>query len=98
MTEDSEPQFEQIGIVQLIKNMLSPRTLPHIIMIALISAILLFLVESHEVFVAMAFISLAISYTIVAALSNRVIIQNLTKLPEEHGDAKLIVRFLFSFR
>lgn len=98
MSEDSESQFEQIGIIQLIKNMLSPRTLPHIIMIALISIILLFLVESHEVFVAMAFISLAISYTIVASLSNKVIIQNLTKLPEENGDAKLIVRFLFSFR
>ena len=39
MSEDSESQFEQIGIIQLIKNMLSPRTLPHIIMIALISSI-----------------------------------------------------------
>ena len=98
MTEDSDTQFEQIGIIQLIRNMLSPRTLPHIIMIAFISIILLFLVDSHEEFVAMSFISLAISYTIIAALSNKNIIQNLTKLPEEHGDAKLIVRFLFSFR
>ena len=70
MTEEVETQFEQIGILQLIRNMLSPRTLPHIIMIALISTILLFLVNTQEVFVAMAFISLSLSYTLIAALSN----------------------------
>ena len=98
MTDESEDQFEQIGILQLIRNMLSPRTLPHIIMIALISSILLFLVESQEVFVAMSFISLAISYTLIASLSNKEIVQNLTKLPDEKGDANWIVRFLFSFK
>ena len=98
MSDESGESFEQIGIIQLIKNMLSPRTLPHIIMIALISTILLFLVESQEVLVAMSFISLAISYVLVAVLSNSKIVQNLTKLPEQKGEAQWLVRLFFSFR
>jgi hypothetical protein len=85
MTEESENPIEQIGIFQLIRNMLSPRTLPHIIMIALVSTILLFLVNSQEVLVAMIFISMALSYILVATLSNKELIINLTKLPEEKG-------------
>ena len=98
MEEDSQQEFKQIGMIQLIRNMLSPRTLPHIIMIAVISSILLFLVSTQEVLVAMAFISLSISYVVVAILSNNSMIQSLTKLPEEKGDSQWIVRFLFSFR
>ncbi len=98
MSGDSKQEFEQIGILQLIRNMLSPRTLPHIVMIAIISSILLFLVSTQEVLVAMSFISLSISYIVVAAMSNNNLIQNLTKLPEEKGDSQWIVRFLFSFR
>ena len=98
MSEESVEEFKRVGIFQLIQNMLSPRTLPHIIMIALISSLLLFLVNSQEVFVAMAFLSLAVSYIIIAALSNNSLIQNLTKLPEEKGDGTWLVRFLFSFR
>ena len=98
MEEDSQQEFRQIGMLQLIRNMLSPRTLPHIIMIAVISSILLFLVSTQEVLVAMSFISLSVSYVLVAILSNNSMIQNLTKLPEEKGDSPWIVRFLFSFR
>ena len=98
MEEDSQQEFKQIGMLQLIRNMLSPRTLPHIIMIAVISSVLLMLVSTQEVLVAMSFISLSISYVVVSMLSNNSLIQNLTKLPEEKGDSKWIVRFLFSFR
>ena len=98
MEGETEEKFEQVSVFHLISNMLSPRTLPHIAMIALISMILLFLVDSHEVFVAMAFLSLAISYTIIAGLSNLEIIKKLTKLPEEKNDSPWLVRFLFSFR
>ena len=98
MEEDSQKEFKQIGMLQLIRNMLSPRTLPHIIMIAVISSILLFLVSTKEVLVAMSFISLSISYIVVSMLSNNSMIQSLTKLPEEKGDSQWIVRFLFSFR
>ena len=98
MSEESGEIIEQIGIIQLIKNMLSPRTLPHIIMIALISTILLFLVDSQEVLVAMSFISLAISYVLIAIFSNSRMVQNLTKLPEQKGDSQWLVRLFFSFR
>ena len=98
MEEDSQLEFKQIGMLQLIRNMLSPRTLPHIIMIAVISSILLFLVGTQEVLVAMSFISLSISYVVISMLSNNSMIQSLTKLPEEKGDSQWIVRFLFSFR
>ena len=98
MTEESESPIEQMGILQLIRNMLSARTLPHIIMIALVSATLLFLVDSQEVLVAMTFMSMALSYILVAALSNKELIINLTKLPEEKGEYSWIVRLLFSFR
>ena len=98
MVEESGEKIEQIGIIQLIKNMLSPRTLPHIIMIALISTILLFLVNSQEVLVAMSFISLAISYVLIAIFSNSRMVQNLTKLPEQKGDSQWLVRLFFSFR
>tara|TARA_Y100000766_G_scaffold100666_2_gene86013 strand:- start:7343 stop:8683 length:1341 start_codon:yes stop_codon:yes gene_type:complete len=98
MSEESGEKVEHIGIIQLVKNMLSPRTLPHIIMIALISTILLFLVDSQEVLVAMSFISLAISYVLVAIFSNSKMVQNLTKLPEQKGDSQWLVRLFFSFR
>ncbi|MEC8671108.1 MAG: hypothetical protein VXY11_07795 [Candidatus Thermoplasmatota archaeon] len=98
MEEDSQQEFKQIGMLQLIRNMLSPRTLPHIIMIAVISSILLFLVGTQEVLVAMSFISLSVSYVVISMLSNNSMIQSLTKLPEEKGDSQWIVRFLFSFR
>jgi len=98
MTEESENQIEQIGIFQLLRNMLSPRTLPHIVMIALVSVILLFLVNSQEVLVAMIFISMALSYILIATLSNKELIINLTKLPDGKGEYSWIVRFLFSFR
>ena len=98
MEDDSQQEFKQIGFLQLIRNMLSPRTLPHIIMIAVISSILLFLVSTQEVLVAMSFISLSISYILLSMLSNNSMIQSLTKLPEEKGDSQWIVRFLFSFR
>jgi len=98
MDDEPEEKFEQVSVFHLIANMLSPRTLPHIVMIALISMVLLFLVDSHEVFAAMSFLSLAISYTIIAGLSNLEIIKKLTKLPEEKNDSPWLVRFLFSFR
>lgn len=98
MSEESNEDFEQVGIIKLIRNMLSPRTIPHIIMIAIVSALLLAMVESNETVVAMAFISMSISYIVIALLSNSSVIQKITKLPETKKDANLITRFLLSFR
>ena len=98
MSEETSEELAPIGILQLIGNMLSPRTLPHIIMIAVISSILLLMVGSNEQFVAMSFISMAISYVIIAILSNISTIQKITKLPEQKNNANVILRFIYSFR
>ena len=98
MSEESSEDLAPIGILQLIGNMLSPRTLPHIIMIAVISSILLVMVGANEQFVAMAFISMSISYVIIAILSNISTIQKITKLPEEKNNSSVILRFILSFR
>ena len=98
MSEESSEDLAPIGILQLIGNMLSPRTLPHIIMIAVISSILLVMVGANEQFVAMAYISMSISYVIIAILSNISTIQKITKLPEEKNNSSVILRFILSFR
>ena len=98
MSDETSEDLAPIGILHLIGNMLSPRTLPHIIMIAVISSILLVMVGANEQFVAMSFISMSISYVIVAILSNNSTIQKITKLPEEKNNANVISRFIFSFR
>ena len=99
MSDETSEDLAPIGILHLIGNMLSPRTLPHIIMIAVISSILLVMVGANEQFVAMSFISMSISYVIVAILSNNSTIQKITKLPEEKNNANNVIsRFIFSFR
>jgi len=68
-------------------------------MIAVISSILLFVVSANEQLVAMSFVSLSISYILVAILSNNSLIQKVTKLPDaREKEWALIVRFVFSFR
>ena len=99
MSDANSEEIAPVGIFQLIGNMLSPRTLPHIVMIAVISSILLAIVSANEQLVAMSFVSLSISYILVSILSNNSLIQKVTKLPDE-GDKKwaLMIRFVFSFR
>ncbi len=98
MAEESEEEIYQIGFLQLISNMLSPKTLPHLIMIAVISSILLVMVSANEQFVAVSFVSLSISYVFVAILSNNKIVQKITKLPDEKSTSKPIFRLFSSFR
>ena len=78
--------------------MFSTRTLPHIVMIGLISIILLTLVSSQENFVSFAFISLSASYGLIAILSNNETVQTLIKLPTEKNQTNLTARFILSFR
>ena len=98
MAEESEEEIYQLGFLQLISNMLSPKTLPHLIMIAVISSILLVMVSANEQFVAVSFVSLSISYVLVAILSNNKIVQKITKLPDEKSTSKPIFRLFSSFR
>ena len=98
MSEDNTDSLKQISFLDLIKNMFSTRTLPHIVMIGLISIILLTLVSSQENFVSFAFISLSASYGLIAILSNNETVQTLIKLPTEKNETNLTARFILSFR
>jgi len=99
MSDANSEEIAPVGIFQLIGNMLSPRTLPHIVMIAVISSILLAMVSANEQLVAMSFVSLSISYILVAILSNNSLIQKVTKLPDNKNETlNLIIRFIASFR
>ena len=98
MSEDNTDSLKQISFLDLIKNMFSTRTLPHIVMIGLISIILLTLVSSQENFVSFAFISLSASYGLIAILSNNETVQTLIKLPTGKNETNLTARFILSFR
>ena len=78
--------------------MLSARTLPHIVMIGILSFVLLLLVDTQENFVSFAFIALSISYAIIAAISNNNTMQKLITLPEDKTGSKLLIRLMMSFR
>ena len=78
--------------------MLSARTLPHIVMIGIVSFLLLLLVDTQENFVSFAFIALSISYAIIAAISNNNTMQKLITLPEDKTGSKLLIRLMMSFR
>ena len=98
MTEEIIQESNQIGFLDLIKNMLSARTLPHIVMIGILSFVLLLLVDTQENFVSFAFIALSISYAIIAAISNNNTMQKLITLPEDKTGSKLFIRLMMSFR
>ena len=72
-SEDILSQFEEqnISMVSLVKTLLSTSTMPHIILITLISTILYIVakVDSLTIFASMTFASLSISYCITALLS-----------------------------
>ena len=91
-------ESNQVGFLDLIKNMLSARTLPHIVMIGIVSFLLLLLVDTQENFVSFAFIALSISYAIIAAISNNNTMQKLITLPEDKTGSKLFIRLMMSFR
>ena len=98
MTEEIIQESNQVGFLDLIKNMLSARTLPHIVMIGIVSFLLLLLVDTQENFVSFAFIALSISYAIIAAISNNNTMQKLITLPEDKTGSKLFIRLMMSFR
>ena len=96
--QEIEKIAPQIGFFDLVKNMFSARTLPHIVMIGVMSSCLLLLVERYENMVSFAFISLSLSYAIIAIISNNTVVQKLIKLPVEKKETSFIVRFTMSFR
>ena len=98
MSEEVNEEVVSIGMFELIRRMLSPRTLPHIVLVAIISGILMAMVSSYEGISAILFLSFSASYGILALLSSNTTILNLTKLPEESSEGAAIVRLAKSFR
>jgi len=91
-------QVESIGIIALIRRMLSPKTLPHLALAAILSATLMAVSGLNEGISAILFTSMAIAYLILALLSNVEVIQNLTRLPDSASEGGLPARMGKSFR
>ena len=98
MSEEVDEEIESIGLFELIRRMLSRRTLPHIVLVAVVSGILMAMVSIEEGLSAILFLSFSASYGILALLSNNSAILNLTKLPEEKSEGSAIIRLARSFR
>ena len=95
---DVDAISENINIFQLAKQMLSPKTLPHLIVASMMSSLIFFLVKISEVFGAVASVSLSLSYLLIAILANNNTITNLTTLSEEHESKTMLSRFFSSFK
>ena len=90
LEQDMLSQFEQqnVSMYGLIKTLLSKSTMPHIILITVLSAILYLLArsESLTVFAAVAFTSMSIAYAITAMLSKSSTIRSWVTLPEQDAE------------
>lgn len=89
---------ENINIFQLAKQMLSPKTLPHLVLASIMSASIFILVKISDVFGAVASISLSLSYLILAMLANNNTLSNLTTIGEGHLSKTTLSRFFSSFK
>ena len=104
LQNDALSIYEQqnISMFRLIKTLLSTSTMPHIILIILLSVILYITarVDSLNVSVAMAFTSLSASYAMTALLANNKTISNWITLDENNtnDEMSILIRNLYSFR
>lgn len=93
---------QNISMIRLIKTLLSTATMPHIIMIILLSVLLYISarIDSLNVSVAMAFSSLSVSYAVTALLANNATISNWITLSENTNSEQmsLMKRNLHRFR
>jgi|GEM_PF-3250772 len=94
--EDAD--FENINIIQLTKRMLSPKTLPHLVVAGFISVLLFYLVNVNDVLTSVAFLSLSLSYLIISALASNSAISKLTTYRPTDSDMSIIKRLFSSFK
>ena len=103
-SEDILSQFEEqnISMVSLVKTLLSTSTMPHIILITLLSTILYIVakVDSLTIFSSMVFASLSVSYCVTALLSKNPKISSWITLPDEEQriDSSKLWNTLSKFR
>lgn len=94
--EDAD--FENINIIQLTKRMLSPKTLPHLVVAGLISVLLFYLVRVNDVLTSVAFLSLSLSYLIISALASNSAVSKLTTYHPTDNDISIMKRLFSSFK
>jgi len=98
MGEEVDEVVDSIGMIELVRRMLSPKTLPHIILVAIVSAILMAITDSNQGLAAIMFLSFSISYGIIALMAKNSTIQKLTKLSGKNTDENTLLRIAKSFR
>ncbi|RZD38042.1 MAG: hypothetical protein CXT71_07210 [Methanobacteriota archaeon] len=91
-------EVESIGLIELVKRMLSRRTLPHIALVALVSTGLMVLTGIDEGLAAVMVLSFSIAYLVVAFSSGSELMEKLTTLPEEKQEGGKFIRMLKSFK
>ena len=104
LDEDILSKYEQqsVSMFSLVKTLLSTSTMPHIILIILLSVIFYIIarIDSLTVFAAMAFTSLSVSYSITALLAKNKTVKNWITLNDEisNNEMSLILRNIYRFR
>ena len=95
-----ELQQEDASIWALLRILLSVATLPHIVLIVLLSTVLqVAAVNNFEALSAMGFLALSGGYFLTGLLAGRPTVQRWIRLPEQHeAEGSMPVRLLRSFR
>jgi len=97
----AEYETSNVSLVSLARTLLSSSTMPHIILVTILSAIL-YITSSADSLTnisAMAFTSLSIGYGISAITSNSTIVKNWITLDDEETDERpFLIRNLAKFR
>ena len=93
---------QSVSMFSLIKTLLATATMPHIILIILLSVIFYVIarIDSMTVFAAMAFTSLSVSYAITALLIRNKTVKNWVTPNEQNSldDLAMIMRVILRFR
>ena len=98
--ELSQLQQQDASLFGLLRVLLSPKTLPHILMLATCVAVLYIIAKSGSTTTsALGFLSLSSGYLITGLLTNLAPVQRWTQLPQEKKDGQnTMKRLIFSFR
>ncbi len=88
-----------LSLKSLVSTLLSPRTLPHVLLVCVLCVALHTMVRNDiKEFAAMGFISLGLGYMITALLSSNEFVYRNTCLPETKTNLHKLLRILISFR
>lgn len=104
LEDDILSKYEQqnVSMFSLVKTLLSTSTMPHIILIILLSVIFYIIarIDSMTVFAAMAFTSLSASYSLTALMAKNKTVNNWITLDDEISQNKMsfILRNIYRFR